>query len=87
MAEPSFEERRRAQQVAQKNAQAARLQQAEQKPAESPRQRMVEANHYKIYEEIKELITGVDPATRQPRYLNSLRPDKPVPTPAERGEY
>jgi TraM recognition site of TraD and TraG len=85
--EPSFEERRREQQVALKNAQAARLQQAEQKPAESPRQRMIEANHHKIYEEIKELITGLDPATRQPRYSNTLRPDKQVPTPAERGEY
>ncbi|MCR5890338.1 TraM recognition domain-containing protein [Hymenobacter sp. J193] len=86
-AEPSREERLRDQQVKAQKAQLERLQKAENKPSDSPMQRMIEANHQKIYREVTELIAGIDPATRLPRFPNTLRPKNQVPTPADLGEY
>lgn len=84
-AEIPLEQRLREQQVLAHKAQMERLQQAEQKPAESPMQRMVEANHHKIYREVSELIAGTDPATQLPRFMNTLRPKNQVPTPEDLG--
>lgn len=83
----TLEQRLRRQQVEAVQAHARRLQPAEQKPAESPMQRLIEFNHHKIYREVKELITGLDPATSRPRYPNTLRPHKQVPTPEAVGDF
>ncbi len=85
--EESLEQRLRRQQVEAVQAHKRRLQQAEQKPAESPMQRLIEANHHKIYNEVSELIAGIDPATSRPRFPNTLRPNKQVPTPEEVGDF